>query len=155
MPSRRKLSASAKIVKSYARRRRGRTTAPKRHRVPASEQNWANLESQRGDDDRVRAKLEPEVADRGPQSARVQVVALSGDMALFVKTLTGKTITLYVEAHWTVEQLKELIMQKEGVPVIEQRLISCGKQFEDGFTLSDYNIQKECTLQLVSCIRGS
>jgi ubiquitin-large subunit ribosomal protein L40e len=76
-------------------------------------------------------------------------------MQIFVKTLTGKTVKIYIEPSELIENLRLKIYEYDGLPPDQQRIIFASKRLEDGHTLSDYNIQHECTLHLVLKPRSS
>jgi hypothetical protein len=75
-------------------------------------------------------------------------------MQIFIKTLTGKTLTVETAPWNTVEDVKYHILDKEGTPIDQQRLIFAGSSIEDEWTLRECKIQKESTLHLVLRLRG-
>ena len=73
---------------------------------------------------------------------------------MFVKTLTGRTITLDVSQGDFIMQVKIQISKKEGIPVDQYSLRFSGKNLENHFTLADYKIRSEDTMILVLKLRG-
>jgi ubiquitin len=82
------------------------------------------------------------------------VLRLRGGMQLFVKTLTGKTVSIEVEEGESIEDVKAKIAEKEGIPPEQQRLIFGGQQLQDAKTLDDYGVGDDATLHLVLRLRG-
>jgi len=87
-------------------------------------------------------------------SVLMLLIRLQGGMQLFLKTISGKTISLNVQASDTIAKVKYQIQEKEGVPPSLQRLLFSGKQLKDEHTLSHYNLMKDSTIHLVLGLGG-
>lgn len=92
--------------------------------------------------------------DVGDDATLHLVLRLRGGMQLFVKTLTGKTVSIEVEEGESIEDVKAKISEKEGIPPEQQRLIFGGQQLQDSKTLDDYDVGDDATLHLVLRLRG-
>jgi ubiquitin C len=82
------------------------------------------------------------------------VLRLRGGMQIFVRTLTGKTMTFEVQANETMQDIKKKIADREGIPPDQQRLLFVGKELKDDTTLQDHGIQKESTIHLIMRLPG-
>eukprot|EP01087_Luapelamoeba_hula_P003800 TRINITY_DN13650_c0_g1_i1.p2 TRINITY_DN13650_c0_g1~~TRINITY_DN13650_c0_g1_i1.p2 ORF type:complete len:100 (+),score=10.72 TRINITY_DN13650_c0_g1_i1:30-302(+) len=74
-------------------------------------------------------------------------------MRIFVKTLTGKTVSLEVVQSETIETVKVKLQDRDGIPTESQRLLFAGAQLEDCYTLAHYAISHESTVHLVLSFR--
>lgn len=75
-------------------------------------------------------------------------------MQIYFKSLIGKVNALQMESSDTVAIIKQKIHDKDGIPLDQKRLIFGGKQLEDRYILSDYNIVIGCTINMVLRLCG-
>jgi len=100
------------------------------------------------------ASASPFIPNQPSTSFLSQTLGIRGGMELFVKTMTGKTVSIEAEEGETIEEIKAKITEKEGIPAEQQRLIFGGQQLEDAKTLEDYGVDEDDTFHLVLRLRG-
>ena len=130
----------------------GRSSVPTHHRLSRPGSSWISRRD--GYEDSIDTSERKENTERNSEGRLEHILSIQGGMQLFVKTLSGKTISVDVEPDESVESLKAKIAEKEGVPVDQQRLIFGGKQLDSLKSLSDYDIDDDSTLHLVLRLRG-
>ena len=73
-------------------------------------------------------------------------------MHIFIKTLSGRTLSLEVTPQNLVDDLRAIISDKEGIPPYQQRLVYSGRPLENGRTLQDYNVTADATIHLIKSV---
>jgi hypothetical protein len=73
---------------------------------------------------------------------------------VYIQSLTGRSIDILTTQQMSIEEMKMKILEKEGIPIEQQRFIFAGKQLEDSMLVGMYNITKEANINLVLRLRG-
>ncbi|KAL5705381.1 hypothetical protein ACHQM5_023690 [Ranunculus cassubicifolius] len=111
-----------------------------------------SIENQRLCVDQVKLENDRTLADLN--ICEGQTLNLISGMVIYVKTTRGMTHTLVVGGSDTVDDVKKMIEEKDGMPVDLQRLIFAGRQLEDQRNLSDCHIEDNSTISMVTRLRG-
>uniref|UniRef100_A0A183CI12 Ubiquitin-like domain-containing protein n=1 Tax=Globodera pallida TaxID=36090 RepID=A0A183CI12_GLOPA len=137
------------VVKQYEKEQKAAEQS-KHGNLGEEEEHEEEVEDESHEDEK---EAEDESHEDEKEAEKCQSASVRS-MQIFLRLLTGRTITLEVEAGNTVADVKEMIEAKEGIPSFDQRLIFAGKQLEEKRTLADCNVQKGSTVQLLLCCRG-
>jgi len=60
-----------------------------------------------------------------------------------------RRITVDVESWTSIEDIKKVIQEREGIPTDQQRMVHRGRPLQDNYTLSDYSIGEGVSICLV------